>query len=973
MGFASLLRWESPGARKLREQDRESRRLKEHVSEQQTTFRERAQGLVQPEINRRNTEEQLGKFRALGQQALTKIGQEEEVARVRNQQFEFRKKANELIANDPVASRLFEQQQRQSQPVVDEPGSGLSRLAGNAAGALMERVVEPTLNAPVFYTGTPNPTRPSRGRQVTLGEVATHPLLPEDAYTTIGQTPFAGETLEETARGITTPVGVASTALFPGATLYGAGAGVAGGLAGQAVEDVTGVHNVAGIGDPQSIGLGLAGAYGGPGKAGSRLATEVEGAVPTLRNRTLRNAGLGEGIAGAADDVAEEAVPVTAEDAVARIRTAIDERLAGNKVTSIEQSAEKLKRLNASDDAYEQALAEGQSRAEALRIKRGIEAGELPSATYEPIELPEDAWEAIHSKVDEFDFGRGLGPDHERDRVRSALDALENGKHIPNNELESLGRVWPDLAKTIRKNSVNDGKGFWNFMYQLAVTPKAILSSADISYPLRQGILLAAAHPIEWAKSWAPMLKTWAKESNAIRTYNEAVQDSRLLTYADGTTAMRGTVKKDALIRSLDAGSTAAEESFRSQLAERWTRPLGNFVRRSNRSFTTFGNELRNKTFDTLIDTWERRGIAYTQADVDGMIKMLNRFSGRGTLGNDTVTKFVQVVEWSPQGRVAPLQAAGQLFNANHLIRNEAWKNWASTLAAGGSIMSMAHLAGFDVTLDPRKTDFGKIVIGNTHINVWGQGQPLLRTLAQIALGEKITSSGPTDGGNILTNPRGIIEDAQNNVRKDAVLKYARSGLAPEWAALVDIWTGKDYLGEDVSFKPENLDDLAMQNAIPLAMQDAYEAFKEYGLGPEVVGQFAFSEVGGSATTYSQGPSQQLSMMPRYQDLDLKQEQEIKDFLDEVATEWEYAKRDGYDVSQAQIAELLGKKTNRPELGILGAKSLRNELPLNLERAQFVIDHQDELETLDLKYGLPAEVRRKYLTDENFQRVIEAD
>jgi hypothetical protein len=464
------------------------------------------------------------------------------------------------------------------------------------------------------------------------------------------------------------------------------------------------------------------------------------------------------------------------------------------------------------------------------------------------------------------------------------------------------------------------------------------------------------------------------KESTAQQVYKDAVSDPRLMNFPDGSQMTRGAAKENGLVRSLDPGSSQAEEVFRSSLAERIP-VFGGIIRRSNRSFTTYGNELRSKVFDTIIDSWERGGKAYTHQDVDSLTDMLNRFTGRGTLGNDNLTKALQVVQWAPQGRVAPLQAIGHLANPNALVRKEAWRNIAADLAAGGSVLTAAHLAGFDVTLDPRSTDFGKIVVGKTHINIWGQGQPLFRSIAQIAAGEKITAAGASGGGNIFTNPMGVASTAQNNVRKETAWKYFRSGLAPEWGTLVDILDGEDILGRDASLRPSNWDEMAWRTFLPLVMSDAAEAFSEYGLGPEVPAAAAYSGIGGSAshyTDYQDTPTGALNGMPRWDGVTKEQERDLYDYLDEVETEYQRARRDGVETTKANVAVVLGQETDRADLGTLAAAQLKGNVPLNWERVQYAVDNQDDIDSKALGFAVPIDVAREYLTEQNFQRYIKA-
>lgn len=104
------------------------------------------------------------------------------------------------------------------------------------------------------------------------------PLLPEKARNIIKGIPVIGEETERIASGISTPVGIATGIVAPQATLFGALGAGAGGLAGQAAEEV-GIDPRLNVGPvsigPRGAGEILGGLYTGPRRLGTASVDEV--------------------------------------------------------------------------------------------------------------------------------------------------------------------------------------------------------------------------------------------------------------------------------------------------------------------------------------------------------------------------------------------------------------------------------------------------------------------------------------------------------------------------------------------------------------------------------------------------------------------------------------------------------------------------------------------------------------------------
>ncbi len=174
-------------------------------------------------------------------------------------------------------------------------------------------------------------------------------------------------------------------------------------------------------------------------------------------------------------------------------------------------------------------------------------------------------------------------------------------------------------------------------------------------------------------------------------------------------------------------------------------------------------------------------------------------------------------------------------------------------------VLSMFKLAGEDVELDPRSSDFGKGRIGRARFDFWGGFQPLARYTAQLLSGEfKSTRTGktfPTDfEGLVIDDPRA----PENIPRREKIARgaaptvkqFLRSKLAPGPASLaVNELTGRTFLGDPLDqpqqrgrppepfrsgFQAVGADtartEQVLEQVTPLFMVDLADAVEEFGI-----------------------------------------------------------------------------------------------------------------------------------------------
>ncbi|KKL10718.1 hypothetical protein LCGC14_2553010, partial [marine sediment metagenome] len=324
----------------------------------------------------------------------------------------------------------------------------------------------------------------------------------------------------------------------------------------------------------------------------------------------------------------------------------------------------------------------------------------------------------------------------------------------------------------------------------------------------------------------------------------------------------------------------------------------------------------------------------------------------RGRLGTGNVAQFFQATTWAPQMTVSPVQYVGYLFHSDAFIRQQAWRDFASFLAAGLSVMGLAKVSGYEVGDDPLSSSFGKVTTGLTHVNIWGPWQVQARFAAQFATGEKAPASGGP------SKPKDRLSTAWD---------FFRSRLAPQYGLAVDVAGEETYIGDPVTVGGE-----AESLGLPLAYQDALDAFKEYGLlGGATVGGIAATGVG--IQTYGGDPSSLLRDMPKWEGVDVELERDIREFRREVQLEHNDEQR-LFQLGQgpepgplADLALTMGNNTGRAELGTRVAQSERGDLPLSESTLAFVMENQDTLSDEDLQWNIPEPLAR-YLSDENWDR-----
>lgn len=383
------------------------------------------------------------------------------------------------------------------------------------------------------------------------------------------------------------------------------------------------------------------------------------------------------------------------------------------------------------------------------------------------------------------------------------------------------------------------GEKIKDVVTNVANVPRTLMASADLSAPLRQGIVATISHPGAATKAFVTMIRQafsqkqfdrWLVDLKSSPEYK--LMDDSGLYIADPN----------------DLHLQAQEEQFMSNLGEKI--PLiGQIVKGSERGYVAYLNKMRADLFQQGASVFADQGRTFENSPelYKGLAKFINNATGRGGLGPlDRSAQILNTAFFSPRLIASRLNLINPLFYTKlpKEVRIMALKDMAKVIGFGTSILGLAAVAGAQVEKDPRSADFGKIRVGNTRWDIWGGFQQYARIFAQLYTGQ--TKSSNT----------GEIYDLKGDkfpykTRLDQLGAFFRGKLAPVPGFAVDVLSGKNVVGEPVDLtKKDYLSKKAYELFVPMIAQDIQDAWKEQG-AKSLLTVGVPSGLGVGVTTYS--------------------------------------------------------------------------------------------------------------------------
>jgi hypothetical protein len=522
-------------------------------------------------------------------------------------------------------------------------------------------------------------------------------------------------------------------------------------------------------------------------------------------------------------------------------RERLERRVAQMK--GLEPAAIKAQRLSIEDLEIETL------RTELAKLKeRQFEASRLPKAKERLAKQIQEIEHRINTYGYAQQFRReALKPDRElrelQYRVREAQEKLNKG---------IVEARWKNQGKVQR---------FGGNLLRLSTLPRALQASADLSYLLRQGKIMLMSRPLTTIRTFRETLK-----AGFGTRYREALAEARtkpggFMRYRRpfqifNAASKRGFEQIQQSIRDdphyyeskyeggvsytdVEPGGKLrnAEEFYQSAWAE--AIPI---VRESQRVYVAFLNKLRLESYKALKVTLGNNGeFTPIQAKIAG--NYVNVVTGRGNLNLpmglnlEAASVGMGQVFFAPRYRVSRFQYIGgqPLLHGIHLaegrtagamrMRAVLAGEYARAMAGYSVYYSLLYMAartfgGGQVTIgnDPRSSDFGKVVIGNTRIDpLAGLSQ------ASVFVGRSVT-------GQTISSRTGQLQPIRGQVPygkptwMDVAARFVRGSLSPNFSAGVDLIQGTDF-----RYRPVTLGSEAVRLMTPLSAGDMIDSMQEQG------------------------------------------------------------------------------------------------------------------------------------------------
>uniref|UniRef100_A0A6M3XFX5 Putative tail tape measure protein n=1 Tax=viral metagenome TaxID=1070528 RepID=A0A6M3XFX5_9ZZZZ len=424
-------------------------------------------------------------------------------------------------------------------------------------------------------------------------------------------------------------------------------------------------------------------------------------------------------------------------------------------------------------------------------------------------------------------------------QIKTLEDRIASGDILPRprtvlaadtKELQRLEYERDTLKRQIRDQIYDlKPKTLWQRIAGPFNLARLLQTTGEFSLILRQSGFYIYGHPVKGAKLVVDAFKAFASLEYT-RKVNQEIFSREL-----APVSMRAKLHISPI--EGDVRLSKQEEAFMT----RWMDKIP-VVKNFTRAMLTFINKVRADSFDTLYRT-----VGMTDTLTDGEAKAIANFinvsTGRGSLGKmEIAATQLNTVFYAPKYVASRFQLLfGQpMFQrgSSAAVRKAIAKEYARFFLGLMAVYALGAAAGGEIEKDPRSSDFGKIRFGKTRIDpLMGLSQVTV-FLTRLVSGQTKNAQGeiiPIRGQNV---PYG------RTTTPDVIMRFLRSKLSPLIATPIDILSGKNVVGEEVTIKST-----AKNLAIPFTWGDIVDVMKEQGL-PEATAMSIVTFFGMGMQTY---------------------------------------------------------------------------------------------------------------------------
>jgi len=342
---------------------------------------------------------------------------------------------------------------------------------------------------------------------------------------------------------------------------------------------------------------------------------------------------------------------------------------------------------------------------------------------------------------------------------------------------------------------------------------RAIMTTGELSFLLRQGKLIALSRPAQTAKALPDMFR--ALLSSEKRAHEI---DLQVHNHPDAAAA------RAAKLHLVEEGLSLHKQE--ELMMGRWVGSIP-VVKNFNRAAQVFLNRIRFDTWQALRKSLSKSGTP-TPAEDKQIAMFVNEATGRGGLGKlEAAAVPLARVMFSPRYYASRLQLASghSLWGGTMRTRRIIATEYARSLIGLGiyySLLSAYFGAGNDdpkrgsIEMDPRSTNFGKVNVGDSTVDPLAGLSQIIVLASRTASGEKKTGSGK------IVPIRGQDVKFGGDKWSDIMARHLRGKLHPVPASVANLFDGTDLGGDEATLINQG------QNMIaPITYMDIYAALKE--------------------------------------------------------------------------------------------------------------------------------------------------
>jgi len=279
------------------------------------------------------------------------------------------------------------------------------------------------------------------------------------------------------------------------------------------------------------------------------------------------------------------------------------------------------------------------------------------------------------------------------------------------------------------------------------------------------------------------------------------------------------------------------EEGMQSTLADKI--PIaGRYIRASQRAYTGMANYVRWNRFNNMIDAAKLQGLDVTPGSRLSMdiADVVNICTGSGGLGKSYDKKTGKLITTDKYGNISPvanqllfsirkISADVQMANPATYVklspfaRKMMLRQVAGSVAMTSTILGLAMMAGVEVEMDIRSSDFGKLKFGETRIDISGGKVSMLVALSRVLSGET-----KLETGKIIP----LNEDRPfSPTTASTIGRFARGKLAPNASLFADVFIfHNNYKGDPIETKMD-IGNAVAQRFYPMSIADSVALYED--------------------------------------------------------------------------------------------------------------------------------------------------